>query len=199
MTIKVSSGEATIYEDVSRNDGSSNSRRKYFLASYIDDTLSIAEGTATQETLVTLHRDRQYSTYAVTNNEGNCIERYAYSPYGLAEVFSENGTSLALEFTSGRHSGFLGRPHDSSSDTYGFRARRFSPSLGRFTQRDPAQYIDSFNLFEFLRSNPNRFLDPSGLACTTDPRCYDTCDKSHLKKTHLPSVVSNEQVRHCIW
>ena len=27
----------------------------------------------------------------------------------------------------------------------------------------------------------------------------DTCDKSHLKKTHLPSVVSNEQVRHCIW
>ena len=28
---------------------------------------------------------------------------------------------------------------------------------------------------------------------------HDTCDKSHLKKTHLPSVVSNEQVRHYIW
>ena len=46
---------------------------------------------------------------------------------------------------------------------YDYRARMYVPSLGRFLQRDPAGYIDGFNLYAYVGNNPLAFVDPSGL------------------------------------
>jgi RHS repeat-associated protein len=45
---------------------------------------------------------------------------------------------------------------------YDYRARTYDPILGRFHQRDPAEYIDSFNLYLAMGGNPLRFMDPTG-------------------------------------
>ena len=36
------------------------------------------------------------------------------------------------------------------------------PTIGRFVQRDPIGYADGMNLYEYGRSSPSRFVDPSG-------------------------------------
>jgi hypothetical protein len=38
----------------------------------------------------------------------------------------------------------------------------YSPTLGRFLERDPIGYDDGMNPYQFVHSNPVRFLDPSG-------------------------------------
>jgi hypothetical protein len=38
-----------------------------------------------------------------------------------------------------------------------------NPTLGRFLQRDPATFIDGPNVYQFVRSNPIKYLDPTGL------------------------------------
>jgi YD repeat-containing protein len=43
------------------------------------------------------------------------------------------------------------------------RARHYDPHHGRWLQRDPAGYVDGMNLYEYVRSRPTVFVDPSGL------------------------------------
>ena len=42
-------------------------------------------------------------------------------------------------------------------------ARYYAPWLGRWTTTDPAGLIDALNLYEYSRSNPISFRDPTGL------------------------------------
>ncbi len=45
---------------------------------------------------------------------------------------------------------------------YDFRARFYEPTHGRFLQRDPAEYADSYNLYLAMLGNPVIAADPSG-------------------------------------
>jgi RHS repeat-associated protein len=42
------------------------------------------------------------------------------------------------------------------------RNRTYDSRHGRWLQRDPAEYADSTNLYEYVRSRPSTYLDPSG-------------------------------------
>ena len=46
---------------------------------------------------------------------------------------------------------------------YHYRARAYDPIHGRFLQRDPAEFLDSSNLLEYVRSDPTRYADPNGM------------------------------------
>jgi hypothetical protein len=48
-----------------------------------------------------------------------------------------------------------------------YRARYYDPSIGRFVSEDPIGYAGGRNQYAYAASNPALYLDPSGLAYTT--------------------------------
>ena len=65
--------------------------------------------------------------------------------------------SLASEF------GFTGQLWLPSVQLYYYKARMYSPQLGRFMQRDPLGYAAGLNLYAYAGGDPVNARDPSGL------------------------------------
>ena len=58
--------------------------------------------------------------------------------------------------------GHQGLMHDKEFGLVYNRARYFHPTLARFTGRDPLEYADGMSMYEYVRSNPLAYADPSG-------------------------------------
>ena len=58
--------------------------------------------------------------------------------------------------------GQTGRPGRPLLTLYDYRAREYDPWHGRFTSRDPAEYAESLNLYQYVLSNPQAHTDPTG-------------------------------------
>ena len=56
-----------------------------------------------------------------------------------------------------------GRQLDKETGIYFYRARYYDSAKGRFIQRNPLDYVDGPNLYEYVRSEPTRLTDPTGL------------------------------------
>jgi RHS repeat-associated protein len=107
------------------------------------------------------HTDALGSFVALTEENGNVVTRYRYDPNG-----NDPQNSSAPQQMISPHNNlylFTGRRYDMESELYYYRARYFSPRLGRFLQRDPVGYADGMNPYQYVRGNPTNFVDPSGL------------------------------------
>ena len=96
-------------------------------------------------------RDHLGSTVGLTNAAGGLLEREKYDSYG---------NSNAGAFT--RYL-YTGREFDSATDLYYYRARYYSPQMGRFISGDPLGFLGSgTNLYAYTQNNPIGRTDPSG-------------------------------------
>lgn len=98
------------------------------------------------------HRDKLGSVIARTNRSGAVTHRYEYGPYGESAALS--GTSF----------GFTGQRYDAESGLYNYKARYYSPTIGRFLQPDVIGYADGLNLYEYVKNQPVNFVDAMGFA-----------------------------------
>ena len=108
---------------------------------------------------------------ALTNGAGEITKTYAYDPFG-AEKNIDSADNNPFRYCS--------EYYDKGIDKIYLRARTYDPTMGRFTQQDPA--CDGFNWYVYCSNNPVMFVDPTGLipsledAAEMASRSYNTYD-----------------------
>ena len=131
----------------------------------IDDLLSYREHGVTSSELRWVHLDRRRTPLSVIDSVGVVEEYYAYTSHGECRILSPLGYPLDRQSSQLRvhKRGYTGRGADVESSQINFRTRSFSSSVGRFTGRDFAKYLEGGSLYNAYFVP--RGVDPFGLAC----------------------------------
>ncbi len=98
--------------------------------------------------------DALSGTVALADTAGTLSTAYTYAPFG-STLATGTPTSNVLQFT---------RRENEGHDLYFYRARYYSPALGRFISEDPARFIGGMNFYAYGLNNPVLRNDPLGLA-----------------------------------
>jgi RHS repeat-associated protein len=120
------------------------------------------------------HFDALGSVTALTDKDGQIVETYKYAVFGQTAIYNAKGHLVAASQVGNIYF-FTGRQLDSESGLYFYRARMYSPALGRFMQTDPVGYGAGMNLYLYCGNNPILLVDPYGL-CSSSSN-WDTVGK----------------------
>jgi len=120
------------------------------------------------------------SVVALTNSSGTVVNSYRYDPYGNSTYKSEQ---VSNPFQ------YAGAILDSSTGLYKVGERYYDPTVGRFTQEDPAG-----GAYGYANGNPINETDPSGLrpGCADGDECTDEIRGGH-DNTARPSTRGKHQ------
>lgn len=122
--------------------------------------------------LMFYHQDWLGSVVLLTDASGAKLQSFTYDAWGTPSGFDASGLSLPV---SGFASRFLytAREYDAETGLYHYRARAYSPVLGRFLQTDPIDFGGGdVNMLRYAGNNPVNVVDPLGLWGIND--CWNT-------------------------
>lgn len=151
---QVSAGATTRFaydghDIVGEYDASNALQRRYVFGPGTDEPLVWYEGSGTSDRRW-LHSDERGSITAITNGAGNPIAINSYDEYGVPAT----GNIGRFQYT--------GQAWLPEIGLYYYKARIYSPSLGRFLQSDPVGYSAGMNLYAYAGADPVNGTDPSG-------------------------------------
>ena len=130
-----------------------------------------------------LHADRLGSIVAATDGAGGNPAINSYDEYGIPGPAN-----------SGRFQ-YTGQAWLPELGMYHYKARIYSPTLGRFLQTDPVGYGSHMNVYAYVGNDPINATDPTGLATEEEiKKAGGSASESLFGATGSNGIVSYERL-----